>query len=85
MKKTQPSKRSFPADPSARGLAFYQGLSEAELDDAWARRVELGIDDTEQRLLRHLLRERKGFKPVETFVSICQRCNLPANNCACHR
>ena len=71
--------------PATRDRAYYDGLTESELDAQWAQRVALGITRSEELLLRHVLRERKGFKPVETFVSICQRCNLPADNCACHR
>jgi hypothetical protein len=71
-----------PEDPR-RGRAYYDTLSEAELDKLWANRAELGIEGAEEQLLRFVLRERKGFKPVERFVSICQRCNLPADNCAC--
>ncbi|MBI2423623.1 MAG: hypothetical protein HYV27_12400 [Candidatus Hydrogenedentes bacterium] len=68
-----------------RDRAYFDGLPEAALDRLWAEREALGIVGNEALVLRHVLRERKGFKPVETFVSICQRCNLPADNCACHR
>ena len=67
------------------GLAHYKSLSEPELDALWKNRAAHGIAGPEEALLRTVLRDRKGFKPVETFVSICQRCNLPADNCACHR
>jgi len=63
--------------------AYYDTLSESELDELWARRADLGLTDIEEKILRFVLRERKGFKPVEVHVSICQRCNLPADNCAC--
>lgn len=61
----------------------FLSLSEAELNTLWAERNTNGLTDSEQRLLRTLIRERIGFKPVEVHVSICQRCNLPADVCAC--
>ena len=69
----------------ARDRAYYDALSDEDLYDHWAKRAKLGIQAGEEALLRTLVRERKGFKPVEPFVSVCQRCNLPADNCACHR
>lgn len=77
------SKKSGETGEQKRGRAYYDALSEAELDHLWTQRAELGIEGPEEQLLRFVLRERKGFKPVERFVSICQRCNLPADNCAC--
>jgi hypothetical protein len=78
-------KTSTPKVPALRDRAYYDTLGDAELDEIWAQRATLGIAGSEELLLRHVLRERKGFTPVERFVSICQRCNLPADNCACHR
>lgn len=77
------SKKAADSGEAKKGRAYYDSLSEVELDQLWARRAEHGIEGAEEQLLRHVLRERKGFKPVERFVSICQRCNLPADNCAC--
>lgn len=77
------SKNAMNSGDAKKGRAYYDSLSEVELDQLWARRTELGIEGPEEQLLRFVLRERKGFKPVERFVSICQRCNLPADNCAC--
>jgi hypothetical protein len=71
--------------PLVRDKAYFDAQSDAELDALWAQRMALGITGSEELLLRHLVRERKGFKPADPFVSICQRCNLPADNCACHR
>lgn len=71
--------------PAVRSREYFVGLGETELDAIWAQRATLGLTESEVLLLRHLLRERKGFKPADPFVSICQRCNLPADNCACHR
>lgn len=72
-------------DPALRkgDRAYYDTLTEAELDQIWANRVTLEFTEVEEKILRFVLRERKGFKPVEVHVSICQRCNLPADNCAC--
>ncbi|MCF6284755.1 MAG: hypothetical protein L3K26_06165 [Candidatus Hydrogenedentes bacterium] len=75
---TNPSSELKKGDP-----AYYKSLTEAQLDEIWTNRVSLGLTDPEQRLLRGILRDKKGFKPVEVNVSICQRCNLPADNCAC--
>ena len=80
-----PKKTTPDSKPVTRDKAYYDALPDAELDKHWKNRAKLKISGTEELLLRHLVRERKGFKPVETFVSICQRCNLPADNCACHR
>lgn len=77
------SKKAARPEEPKRGRAYYDSLSEADLDQLWAKRAEQGIEGAEEQLLRFVLRERKGFKPVERFVSICQRCNLPADNCAC--
>ncbi len=63
--------------------AYYDGLTDEQLDAHWAQRASLGLTEAEEGFLRNLVRNRKGFKPVEVHVSICQRCNLPANNCAC--
>jgi hypothetical protein len=62
---------------------YYAALSDEDLDSVWKQRVKLGITGGEELMLRSLLRERKGFKPVEVHVSMCMRCNLPADNCAC--
>jgi hypothetical protein len=77
------SKKTTESDTPRRDRDFFESLSESELDQLWANRAEQGIEGAEEQLLRFVLRERKGFKPVERFVSICQRCNLPADNCAC--
>ncbi len=77
------TKKATKSEEPRRGRAYYDTLSEAELDQLWANRADHGIEGAEEQLLRFVLRERKGFKPVERFVSICQRCNLPADNCAC--
>lgn len=79
------SEKSVVVLPAVRNRGFFEALSEGELDAIWAQRATLGLTESEVLLLRHLLRERKGFKPADPFVSICQRCNLPADNCACHR
>ena len=71
------------SQPLSRNRDYFESLNEAELDRIWKERESLGITGTEEQILRFVLRERKGFKPVERFVSICQRCNLPADNCAC--
>jgi len=71
------------SNATPRDRAYFDALSEAELDELWKNRESLGITGTEEQILRFVLRDKKGFKPVERFVSICQRCNLPADNCAC--
>jgi hypothetical protein len=63
--------------------AYYDSLTDEQLDEHWAQRATLNLTDAEEGFLRHVVRERKGFKPVDVHVSICQRCNLPADNCAC--
>lgn len=77
------TKKATQPEEAERGRAYYDSLSEADLDQLWANRADLSIEGAEEQILRFVLRERKGFKPVERFVSICQRCNLPADNCAC--
>lgn len=72
-----------PAAPLKRDRAYFDACTEAELDAMWADRVKLGIVGNEEICLRAVLRDKKGFKPVQVHVSICQRCNLPADNCAC--
>lgn len=61
----------------------YAQMPDAELDSIWKQREKLKLTEGEQAVLRSLLRERKGFKPVEVNVSMCMRCNLPVDNCAC--
>ncbi len=81
-----PSKKSDTTPPfeMRKGdRAYYDTLTDAQLDELWASRATLDMNPGEENHLRHVVRERKGFKPVEVHVSICQRCNLPANNCAC--
>lgn len=80
-----PKKPAPSASTPKRDRDYFEQLSEAELDQIWAERAKRGITPGEEVVLRHVLRDRKGFKPVTTFTSICQRCNLPADNCACHR
>lgn len=63
--------------------AGFDKLSDKDLDALWAARVEKELSESEVIVLRNAVRERKNFQPVEVFVSICQRCNLPADNCAC--
>jgi hypothetical protein len=63
--------------------AHYDAMSEAELDDVWANREKLKLGEDEQNMLRYILRNRKGFKPSNPHVSMCKRCNLPVDNCAC--
>lgn len=79
MKKTPP-KLTVPTT-----LEEFRALSDAQLNELWKNRATVGLEEPQERLLRHLVRERMGFKPVDVHVSICQRCNLPADNCACHR
>ena len=79
---TLPKKKST-ASLRKGDRAYYDSLTEEQLDEHWARRAELDLNDAEERFLRAVVRDRKGFKPVEVHVSICQRCNLPAENCAC--
>ena len=62
---------------------YYNGLSDADLDDAWASRAERKLSEDEENMLRYIVRGRKGFKAVKTNVPMCKRCNLPVNNCAC--
>lgn len=62
---------------------YFDTLSDTDLDALWKDRVEKELSESEVIVLRTAVRERKGFQPVEVFVSICQRCNLPADNCAC--
>ena len=61
----------------------YNALSDAELDEAWATRAERKLSEDEENMLRYIVRGRKGFKPSNTNVPMCKRCNLPVNNCAC--
>jgi hypothetical protein len=61
----------------------YNTLSDAELDDIWAKRDKLKLGEDEQNMLKYILRNRKGFKPVNPNVPMCKRCNLPVDNCAC--
>ncbi len=81
--KSDNKKKKSPTTLKKGDPAYYKSLTEAQLDEIWSNRVSLGLTDPEQRLLRGILRDKKGFKPVEVNVSICQRCNLPADNCAC--
>lgn len=69
--------------PESRGGDYYRSLPDAELDALWKKRVALKITESDEVILRGILRERKGFKPVERHISMCMRCNLPADNCAC--
>lgn len=62
---------------------YYNTLSDTELDDIWATRSERNFSEDEINMLRYIVRDRKGFKPVQTHISMCKRCNLPVNNCAC--
>ncbi|MFP6581716.1 MAG: hypothetical protein VCD00_04095 [Candidatus Hydrogenedentota bacterium] len=62
---------------------YYSELSDEELDGIWAKRDKLKLGEDEQNMLRYILRNRKGFKPVNPHVSMCKRCNLPVDNCAC--
>jgi hypothetical protein len=61
----------------------YNTLSEVELDDIWSKRDKLELSEDEQSMLKYILRNRKGFKPANPHVSMCKRCNLPVDNCAC--
>ena len=61
----------------------YNTLSDEELDAVWATRAERNFSEDEENMLRYIVRGRKGFKPVQTHVPMCKRCNLPVNNCAC--
>jgi hypothetical protein len=61
----------------------YDTLSDAELDAVWANREKSKMGEEEQNMLRYIVRNRKGFKPANPHVSMCKRCNLPVDNCAC--
>lgn len=63
--------------------AYFDSLSDDQLDALWAAREEKNLTTNEITSLRTAVRERKGFKPVDVFVPMCQRCNLPVDNCAC--
>lgn len=62
---------------------YYDGLSDEALDEAWAKRDSLKLSEDEQNMLRYIVRNRKGFKPANPHISMCKRCNLPVDNCAC--
>lgn len=62
---------------------YYLALPAAELDKVWKEREKRALSESDQAIVRSILRERKGFKPVEVHVSMCMRCNLPVENCAC--
>lgn len=74
---------SVPESEPGNLREFYAAKTDAELDVIWKNRVKNGLSPDHEGVLRSLLRERKGFKPVERHISMCMRCNLPVDNCAC--
>jgi len=81
-----PGKKPAPKNAAvveSKGREYYLALPDAELDAIWKKREKSGLLPSDEAILRSILRERKGFKPVEVHVSMCMRCNLPADNCAC--
>lgn len=80
-KKPATKKPAMPMEP--KGRDYYLALPDAELDTIWKNREKSGLSPSDEAVLRNILRDRKGFKPVDVHVSMCMRCNLPADNCAC--
>ena len=63
-------------------------LTDKELDDIWATRQDSDMEDDEIFVLRSVVRDRKGIKPipdVRANMNFCPRCSLPVDNCTCGR
>lgn len=71
------------SNEASKSRDYYLALPDAELDAIWKNREKNQLPAPDQAIVRAILRDRKGFKPVERHVSMCMRCNLPADNCAC--
>jgi hypothetical protein len=63
--------------------AHYKSLPDDELNEIWKNREAFDMGEDEQNMLKYILRNRLGFKPSNPHVSMCKRCNLPVDNCAC--
>lgn len=65
---------------------YYRSLSEGQLDELWNNRKNLEPDET--ALLRDIVREAKGIRPVygNSFsTSVCRQCGMVGDSCTCGR
>lgn len=65
---------------------YYRSLPEAELDKLWSEREDVDMEDDEISLLRQIVREVKGIKPVYGIsIQVCRQCGMVGDNCTCDR
>lgn len=65
---------------------YYHSLSEIELENQWNKRDEMDLEPDETALLREIVREVKGIKPVYgNSVQVCRQCGMVGENCTCGR
>ena len=65
---------------------YYRKMDDERLDKEWAAHDENSIELDEVRLLRSLIRERKGIKPTfGTSIRVCGSCGEVGDSCTCGR
>ena len=67
---------------------YFESLPDKKLDVLWATREESDMEKDEVLLLRSVVRETKGIKPISDVranMNFCPRCSLPVDNCTCER
>ena len=65
---------------------FYRKMDDEQLDKEWAARDENSIEPDEVRLLRSLIREKKGIESTfGTGIRVCGSCGEVGDNCTCGR
>lgn len=67
---------------------YFKSLTDKELDNIWAAREVSDMEEDEIFVLRTVVRDRKGIKPVSDVranMNFCPRCSFPVDNCTCDR
>lgn len=67
---------------------YFESLTDKELDDLWANRENFDMEKDEIFVLRSVVRERKGIKPISDVranMTFCPTCLFPVDNCTCDR
>ena len=65
---------------------YYRKMDDESLIKEWDARLENNIELDEMRLLRSLIRERKGITSTfGTSTRVCGSCGEVGDNCTCGR
>lgn len=68
--------------------SYYESLTRDMLDIVWANRLNEEIKEDEILLIRNILRDKIGIKPIDDVrarTDFCPKCSLPSESCTCEK